>query len=426
MEPADTRLYRRFLFTSLALLALLGRWLHVSALTGLSLAFLAMLLRAWWLSRRGLAGLEARREVYPSAFEDDSVSVAVVLQNRSSRRAHLVEVTDSFGPGIADQQLMLEPGPLGAWRLRRLTYRALCSRHWGEYVVGPLRLGTSDPLGLYRARRMLLRVEPFAVFPRVHAMAGLERLGGRASLTPHEASAARSGQSLRYLGVRDYRPGDDLRRIHWPATARRGSPAVKEYETDLVPYFSLFLDLDRAHRAGTGRKSTLEYVVRTAASLLWSAVRRGDLIQVFAEGKHSLLVPPGRGEVHLTQCLYELIRLRQDGTTPILDLVERHLVLLPEGSTAAIFCGSIDVDLQQLEAAVLGLRARGVRPLLLFVNDASFAPVDRWPLSREGALERCREIEGLLREHSVAGAVLDAGRELEHDLARPDLFGGPD
>ena len=77
-------------------------------------------------------------------------------------------------------------------------------------------------------------------------------------------------------------------------------------------------------RAGTGRKSVLEYVVRIAASLLWSATRRGDVVQALAEASDTLLLPPGRGELHLTHGLYELIRVRQDGSTPLLTVVARH------------------------------------------------------------------------------------------------------
>src|SRR5262249_1768184 len=159
----------------------------------------------------------------------------------------------------------------------------------------------------------------------------------------------RPGQSTSYMGVRDYRPGDDVRRIHWPATARRGAPVVKEYELDLAPYFTLFVDLERRHRAGTGLKSTLEYGVRTAASLLWTAARRGHIVELHAEGAASLFVAPGRGELHLTHCLHELIRVRQDGGTPLLTLAERYRPYLPAGSIAALLSATTELDHAQLE-----------------------------------------------------------------------------
>jgi uncharacterized protein (DUF58 family) len=226
------------------------------------------------------------------------------------------------------------------------------------------------------------------------------------------------------MGVRDYRPGDDLRRIHWPATARRGTPAVKEYEVDLTPYFALFLDLDRRHRAGTGLKSTLEYVVRTAASLVWSATRHGHVVEVHGEAARSLFLPPGRGELHLTHALYELIHVRQDGTTPLLDVVEQYRTFLPEGATAALLFGTIAVDPGRLEETLEAFGARGVRPLLVFVDSDSFAPIDHWAQPRARVREQSEVLRGLLSARGVPGAILAAEHELSAELARPD-FGEP-
>jgi uncharacterized protein (DUF58 family) len=425
MSLARTAAYRRFLYAALGFVGLLGITLRVEALAALALGGFALLVAAWREARSSLAGLNVSRDVYPSAFEDDSVAVSLALENRAPRTAWLVEIGDSFGPAVADRQALLEPGPLRAARRRRLTYRTTCSRPWGIHTVGPLTLAASDPFGLFHAERSLPDVVPFAVFPRVWPMAGIEKLGARRSLAPQEVTSPRPGQSMAYLGVRDYRPGDDLRRIHWPATARRGAPAVKEHEVDLEPYFTLFLDLDRAHRAGTGLKSTLEYLVRSSACLVWTAARRGDLVQVLGEGARSLLVPPGAGTLHATQALYELIRVQQDGQVPLLELVEHHGMHVPSGSTAALLSGTIFLDLAALEETLAALQSRGVRPVVLLVNKDSFLPIDRRAVPREQAAGQARAVTSLLSSRGVPGAILSAEADLEADLGRSDLFGPP-
>jgi uncharacterized protein (DUF58 family) len=422
MNHSRTNAYRRFLYVAIGFVGLLGVALRVQALAILALGGAALLFVAWREARRGLAGLTVVRDLYPSAFEDDEVLVSLALENRSRRTSWLVEIGDSFGPAVAERQALLEPGPVHRARRRRLTYRTICSRAWGVHAVGPLRLATSDPFGLFHAERSWPEVAPFAVFPRVWPVAGLEKLGARPSLSPQEITSARPGQSLAYFGVRDYRPGDDLRRIHWPATARRGSPAVKEHEVDLVPYFTLFLDLDRAHRAGTGLKSTLEYLVRTSACLVWTAARRGDLVQVLGEGNRSLVVPPGAGTLHATHALYELIRAQQDGRVPLLELLEQHHSHLPPGSTAALLSGTLFLDLGRLEEALGALQARRVRPVVLLVNKDSFLPIERRAAPREEAAERARAVGSLLRARSVPGAIFSADEDLEDALGRPDLF----
>jgi uncharacterized protein (DUF58 family) len=421
-EGPRTAVYRTFLLGAMLLVSLLSLATRSTALAALVLTWGALLVSAFRSARGRQRGLDAARELYPSAFEDDAVAVDVLLENRSGRAAHLVEIADSFGAGMAERQALLEPGPLPPWRRRRLRYRTFCSKRWGIYPVGPLRIATCDPMGLFHVERRTASVELFTVFPRVSEMAGIERLGARASLARQEATAGRAGQSAHYLGVRDYRPGDDVRRIHWPATARRGTAVVKEYELDLTPYFTLFLDLSRAHRAGTGLKSTLEYVVRTAASLVWSAARRGDLTQVFAEGAEPLFVPPGRGEVHLAFALQELVKARQEGGADPLDLVARHAAHLPEGSTAALLSATTELDLARLGEVLESLRGRGVRAVVLCVEADTFLAIDRRSPPRERVAARGEELLLFLRSRGVAGAVLTAEQDLASELARADLF----
>jgi uncharacterized protein (DUF58 family) len=425
MDGGSTPAYRHVLLAACPLAGLLGLALGLPALRAFAVAGSLLLLFAYTLPRRRLRGLAIRRELYPSAFEGEGVAVSLVLENQGGRTVHLVEIADSFGPGLAHRQLLLEPGPLHGRCGRRLTYRTFCSRSWGIYPVGPISLRTADPMGLFPTRRSILQVEPFAVYPRVYSVAAIERLGGRATATPQPTTRDRPGQSLAYLGVRDYRPGDELRRVHWPATAHRGRPVVKVQEVDLVPYLSLFLDLERAHRAGTGRKSTLDYLVRSAASLLASALRVGDTVQVFAEGRSPLLLPPGQGDVHLAHGLWELIRARQEGTASLFELVLRHRPALPQGSTAVLLVGTISCADEDLDEVLEALAARRIQAFVLLVNNHSFIPIDHRVLPREQAGERTRELLALLRDRGVAGTVLSAEDDLEEALGRADSLGMP-
>jgi uncharacterized protein (DUF58 family) len=195
---------------------------------------------------------------------------------------------------------------------------------------------------------------------------------------------------------------------------------VKEYEQDQMPYFTLFLDLERAQRAGTGQKSTLEYVVRTAACLLASAARRGDLVQVFGEGARPLFVPPGRGELHLAHALDQLIRVRQAGNLPLLDLVEREQSTVPVGSTAALLSASVFLDPGRLAELLSGLRARRVQTVLVAVDKDSFLPIDRPLRARDDVEARAQELLALALAQGARMGVLSADHELEDELARPD------
>ena len=141
MESARSTLYRTFLLCAIPALIIFGLGLEIPALGALAGAWIVILGAGWISSRWRHQGITARRELYPSAFEGDQVSVDVILESR--KRTGMVEVADTFGPSIADEQRMLEPGPLEPGTFRRLKYGGFCSRHWGVYSVGPL---ASDPI----------------------------------------------------------------------------------------------------------------------------------------------------------------------------------------------------------------------------------------------------------------------------------------
>ena len=414
MEPSRSTLYRTFLLSAIVALALLGLALRLPAFLALAAAWIGLLGVSWVLARRPLAGIMARRELYPSAFEGDEVSVEIAV--RGDRGARMIEVVDEFGPSITVEQRMLEPGPLEPGMERRLRYVSYCSRHWGTHRVGPIQVVASDPGGLFHAWTSLPVLEEFAVFPQVYDVAGLSELGARSTLVPHESSAGRSGQSLLAMGVREYRAGDDLRRVHWPATARRRTLMVKEVEVDLAPHFTVILDLDRRHRAGMGRKSTLEYVLRTAASLIWSATRSGGFIQVAGMGAKPFYVPPGRGENHLIFALYELIRATLDGTTPLEDVVLQNLPVVPPSSTVVIVSGTLFLDLATTGGLIEAFRSRGVRVAMLLVNNFSFPAISGWPPPRAEIVEKSRELLFFLRSRGVPVRILEESDDLASAL----------
>jgi len=101
----------------------------------------------------------------------------------------------------------------------------------------------------------------------------LERLGLFDQRPAVETSAARLGAPGEFVGVRDYRPGDAGRNVHWRSSARAGRLIVKEFAAETQPALTLALDL-RADSALGPQGDTLELGIKVAASLARNAQRR--------------------------------------------------------------------------------------------------------------------------------------------------------
>jgi uncharacterized protein (DUF58 family) len=417
--------WRGFLTALAALAGLMGFASGTPALVGFALGWAFLVLLAMLAARLRLNGLVAERRIGSNAFEGDLLTVDLALENHGTRPGTFIVAGDTFGAGLADRQSVLEPGPLPPQHRRVLSYRAFVAGQWGLYTVGPLSIGGWDPLGLVYAVREVPRMDPFEVFPRVHEIETLSTRAGRSTVAPRDTTTAAAGQSLLFRGVRDFEAGDDVRRIHWPATARRGSPMVREFERDQQPLFVLFLDLDRRGRAGLGKGSTLEYLVRIGASLLWTAHRRGDVFSLVAEGEREVHVPPGQGDSHLAAAMHELVRARQNGTTSILETVDRHREWLPPGTTAVLLLANPEIDLDALESTIAGLRAFAARPVAVAVDALAFPPVDRPPTPVEVAREHREALARRLVDLDVTGAVLGPDTPPEDLLQAPDFLAGP-
>jgi uncharacterized protein (DUF58 family) len=416
--------YRGFLLATASVSALLALPSRSAHLLSFALAWMALLAVSFFLARRGLGRLEVRRNAPENAFEGDLVTVDLVLQNHGRGPVRYVAVSDTFGAGFGGHQGVLEAGPLPGGHERPLSYQAFVAQQWGLYTVGPPAVGAWDPLGLWYASRVRTSVQGFEVFPGVVEIESIPGFGAQASAASRDLTLSAAGQSLLFRGAREFRSGDDVRRIHWPATAQRGVPMVREAERDVQPVLTLFLDLERRGRAGVGKQSSLDWVVRAAAALLWTAHRREVAIQLVAEGERSVFVPVGKGEVHLATALHEVIASRQTGGTPLLDIVEAHRDHLPPGSTAALLAAATDIDLDRLASIVEALRATGVFPLLMAVHPRGLTAFAGAPLSAAQEGTRRRSLEDQLVALRVPYAFLDAGEDVSAALRRPDLFAG--
>jgi uncharacterized protein (DUF58 family) len=151
-------------------------------------------------------------------------------------------------------------------------------------TVGPLRRGvvgaagweleTSDLIGLFRRRTQAGDSEVALVLPRFAALS--ERVHAReleASVT-----APRSGSGNELFGVREYRPGDPLRRIHWRSSARHGELIVRENEPPGVQTVGILCDPDPPSREAA------DQIARLAASEAWDCLRAGGRVVLWAPG----------------------------------------------------------------------------------------------------------------------------------------------
>ena len=149
----------------------------------------------------------------------------------------------------------------------------------GRFVVGPMRVRLSDPFGLVELDRTFQSTSTLVVTPRVVPLPPVPISGAWTGSGDNRPRAFASG-SAEDVTVREYRRGDDLRRVHWRSSAHAGELMVRREEQPWQSRATLFVDNRRFAHRGVGAASSFEHAVSVAASVAVHLVQRGFSVRL--------------------------------------------------------------------------------------------------------------------------------------------------
>lgn len=242
-----------------AVLFALGEMAGYPVLLGLATtAAAAVLVALAAIGRR--PRVQVTRRVYPDRVERGRPAfVALRVRNPQSRRQAAFTATDHVGA----RPLTMTVRSLSAGAEVLYTNEVPTERR-GRHRVGPLVLDRSDALGLACRRLSLSDTATLWVYPRVHPVRVLATGRHRQHHDGPAAEAAPRG-SVELREVREYVVGDEVRHLHWKATARTGQLMIRDCADPNQPRFTVLVD-NRPENPG------FEAAVEIAASLLVAAV----------------------------------------------------------------------------------------------------------------------------------------------------------
>ncbi len=266
-----------------ALAGLAGLLLGMAELDGLAAAAAIAVLTAWaWTARQGYH-LEVRRHLHPLQPAPGKRNlVEFQVENAGARRTPVLSLHDPLtaaraggGGGGGAHKLL---APLGVGEARTWSYELVGLRR-GSFVIGPLGTEVEDPLGLARKRTPVGEPTRVVVHPRVHPLR--TPVLARRSHQEGISGAGRDGTED-LSGLREYVPGDDVRRIHWASSARADKVLVREERVEDLGRVVVVLDLRRSSWAEASPDDALELALEAAASVAADACARGLQVRLLA------------------------------------------------------------------------------------------------------------------------------------------------
>lgn len=281
--------------TLAAALWLWSRLLGVGELLQLALALAILLgLAAIWLRFRSRNLLVTRTLPTSRIHRTDFLKIDISIRNRDAHSTPEITVVEKFPDHAGSYEVEVPPLSFGE---HRFPVTVQINRR-GRYRIDGLGAVLTDPFNLVRNRRRFSDPVNLLVYPKVEKLPIPDRAlrywgGDNSRSTPSSA-----GED--FYGVREYREGDDPRKIHWPSTARRDVLMVREEEVSIQDRITLLLD-DRstAHSA-----ESFDWAVDAAASVADLYFRMGFRVKLARPG--GMEIPADRGSIHYARIMEEL------------------------------------------------------------------------------------------------------------------------
>ena len=273
--------------------------------------------------------------------------------------------------------------------------RSYTARTWltgrGGFLLGPTTITSGDPFGIFRISKNLPATSSLVVLPM---LVNVTEFLSPPGLLPGGKAIRRKSQDItpHASGVREYVPGDSVKRIHWPTSVRRDQLMVKEFEQDPQAEVWLFLDTQKSvHFSKPGelyeappvddlfllrrrkvklQPSTLEYSISITASLAhYFLEQRRSVGLVSASGRTYKVITAERSERQEAKILEELAFLQAESTFSLAALVTAQMGQLPQGSSAILVTPTISPELL---LGVDSLQRRSLRPVVVLLMLQSF------------------------------------------------------
>ena len=259
-------------------------------------------------------------------------------------------ISDSIRTITGDlYQTVVLRGSIG-WYEKKSWKVAVASKHRGNFRIDSPVIHTSDLFGLFPRKQQFDVRTSLIVYPKIIELNDLGFPADR-PLGENKGRNQLFEDPLRISGLRDYEPGDSLRRIDWKATARRGEIQSKVYDPSAAQHLYMFMNIDTLSHSWEGfLPEHLERTISVAASISVWATNNKFAVGLLANGSllgsdRPLRLPPSRSKVQIIKILESLAAIQPLTMGTLTGSIRREVGRLPIGSTIVLVASHVPEEL---------------------------------------------------------------------------------
>lgn len=301
--------------------------------------------------------------------EDDILEIETVVSNNGFLPVINLLLEDYLAFALSrerEKRFLLEY--LGPGATSNLKYRCQCPRR-GRYEIGPFSIYLFDPWGIFFFKKTFFLYSELYVYPRTFRIPKFPALTKGAVPWFGIETSHVSGDEHEFYGIREYKPGDPIRKIHWLSTARKNKLIVKQFQHQVFYRASIIFNLDKDKNFGEGKESVAEYIIKIAASVAKHFVERDVSVEIIAHIGEIAHIPFNKGPEHLEDIFRALTVARPESRISMGELLQEFSDYIPNDSSLIVIM--LDEDWEFLPA-MLSLKARNISLIPLVLVASSF------------------------------------------------------
>lgn len=336
---------------------------------------------ARWVTRKGFERLTVQRKLGADhVFRGEEFSVTLEAHNPSWAPLVWVSLTDELPVGLPTLSPRKAVFALAPGQKVSLSYRTQ-GRYRGVYQIGPMHVETGDPWGLEVLRGRIDMFAEVVVYPKVMP---LDDLGLPSSLPVGEVRTTQRffEDPARTCGVREYRPGDPLKRMHWKVSARTGALHVREFSPTIALETTLFLNLNDEEYDPHSLGYMSEFAIEVAASLAYYLHRQRQPVGLLTNGRDGgpvvgqssqkpIRIASRKGASQLMEIMEALARVQVHQGKPFRACLSEDGRQLSWGSTVLVVTPE---DSDDVVEALFSLRRAGYLVMVFLVGNRLHHP----------------------------------------------------
>lgn len=316
--------------------------------------------------------LSFARNIITKIEEDDTLEIEMVIKNKGFVPIFNFVFHDHLPCAAVNEArksvLMDYLGPRASYSIK---YSCFCSKR-GRYVIGPVVVYFFDPFGLFFFRKTHYLYSEIFVYPKTFPIKKFPPLAKGILPWFGIETTHTSGDEDEFFGVREYKEGDPMKRIHWLSSARKNRLIVKQFQRQSYFRATIIFDLEKDKNFGEGKESIAEYIIKIAASVAKYLINQNISVEIIAHTGEIAHIPFNKGPEHLENIMKFFTIAQPESRVSLGEIFQEYSHYIADNSSLIVIM--LDKDWEHLPQMLpLGKRNVFLIPLILLSSSFMYS-----------------------------------------------------